>query len=182
MPTSATHTTLTTVRGAAPISLGAEACWQNLRDLTRARHYVPGLLDSVVTTDLEEGVGASRIVTHRRFGEMNETVVAWDVGRGMTLRLHKGDKAATPFKEAFFRYELKPASPPSDLVNSCEIHTALSYAMPLGPIGRMLDRLFLRRIFRQNVIDTAVCLAEHYESNAPVPSSRLPQIRSNALA
>ena len=83
----------TTVRGAAPISLPIETCWENLRDLTRARHYVPGLTDTVITTEKNEGIGASRIVTHRQFGAMDETVVAWDEGVGMTVRLHKGDKS-----------------------------------------------------------------------------------------
>lgn len=165
----------TTVRGAAAIPLTIESCWAKMRDLTRARDYVPGLSDSVVTTAAKEGVGASRIVTHKQFGAMNESVVAWDSGRGITLRLHKGDKPARPFAEAFFRYEFRPA------VSGCEIHTALTYRLPFGLLGRLLDRLFLRRIFRQNVIDAAVCLAENYRTDRPVPASELPRLRKNAL-
>lgn len=165
----------TTVRAAAAISLPISACWEKMRDLSRAKDYVPGLSDSVVTTAAREGVGASRIVTHRQFGAMNESVVAWDEGKGITLRLHKGDGPARPFAEAFFRYEFRPAK------DGCEIHTALSYRLPFGPLGRLVDALFLRRVFRQNVADAAVCLAENYRTDRPVPPDALAGLRRNAL-
>jgi ribosome-associated toxin RatA of RatAB toxin-antitoxin module len=170
-----------TVRGAAAISLPIEQCWQNLRDLTRARDYVPGLTDTVITTDRKEGIGASRVVAHKRFGEMDETVVEWDEGVGMTVRLHKGAKPATPFKEATFRYEFRPTSNPTSDHDGCEIHTSMTYELPFGLLGRVLDRLFVRRILRQSVVDSAVCLAENYQSNRPVPSSELSRLRANAL-
>lgn len=168
----------TTVRAAAPIPLPIETCWEKLRDLTRAKHYVPGLTDCVVTTPVQEGLGASRLVTHERFGAMDETVVAWDEGKGITVRLHKGDAPARPFAEACFRYELRPARSAG---SGCEIHTALSYRLPFGWLGRLLDALFLRRLFARNVVDTAVALAEHYRTDRPVPKSELPRLRREAL-
>lgn len=177
----------TKVHAAASIELPIEACWQSLRDLTRATSYVPGVVKTVVTTDRKEGVGASRVVTHRQFGEMNETVIAWDEGEGFTIRLHKGDAPPRPFKEAIFRYELRPASSssstasPSSTASRCEIHTSLTYELPFGVLGRMIDALFMHRIFRRNVIDTAVSLAEHYRTGEPVPESALPRLRENAL-
>lgn len=167
----------TTVRAAARIPMPIEAAWDRFRDLTRAKDYVPGLTDTVITTEKKEGVGASRIVSHRQFGDMNETVVAWDEGRGMTIRLHKGDKPPTPFREAHFRYEFRETDDPG----ACEIHTALAYALPGGAIGRLVDRLFLRRVFQRNVVDTAVCLAENYRTDAPVDPERLPALREQAL-
>jgi hypothetical protein len=164
----------TTVQARAPIPLPIEDCWEKLRDLRRARHYVPGLVDSVVTTDRKEGVGASRVVTHRRFGDMNETVVEWDEGRGFTLRLHRGDRPAPPFREAFFRYELAPAP------GGCEIRTSLRYTLPGGPLGRWLDALVARRFFAANVRDVAVALAEYYRTGESVPESALPRLRADA--
>ena len=92
--------TPTVVRAAAPIPLPLDVCWQKLRDLTRARDYVPGLRDSVIRTERKEGVGASRVVSHAQFGDMDETVIAWDEGVGLTVRLHQGDRPARPFAEA----------------------------------------------------------------------------------
>ncbi len=167
-----------TVRAAAPIDLPLEACWEKLRDLTRARDYVPGLTDSIITTDQREGVGASRIVRHRQFGDMNETVVVWDEGVGMTIRLHKGDGPPKPFEHAQFRYEFRRQA---ESPERSEIHTSLSYALPWGALGRLADRLFLGRIFERNVLDTAVCLAENYETDRPVEPARIAALRANAL-
>jgi ribosome-associated toxin RatA of RatAB toxin-antitoxin module len=169
----------TTVRAAAPIEIPIESAWSLLRDLTRATNYVPGLTNTVLTTEKKEGVGASRVVSHKQFGDMNETVVEWNEGRGFTVRLHKGDRPATPFKEAAFRYALEPSR--DGRVDACEIHTALVYELPFGVLGRALDSLLLGRTFRQNVIDTAVCLAEHYRTGQPVPADRIKALRKNAL-
>ncbi|MBW2495634.1 MAG: SRPBCC family protein [Deltaproteobacteria bacterium] len=165
----------TTVEARAPISLPQEECWEKLRDLSLAAHYVPGVTKCVITTERKEGVGASRVVTHRQFGDMDETVVEWDEGAGITIRLHKGDQAAFPFREAFFRYELEPAD------EGCVIHTRLTWTLPWGPIGRLLDRLAMKRFSQGNVRDVAVSLAEYYVTGESVPESELPRLRSNAL-
>ena len=68
----------TTVRAAARVPRSRAECWTRFLDLTRAKDYVPGLTDTVVTTEKTQGVGASRIVSHAQFGDMNETVVQWD--------------------------------------------------------------------------------------------------------
>jgi len=167
----------TTVRAAARVPMPIDEAWQRLRDLSLAKDYVPGLTGSVITTEQKEGVGASRVVSHAQFGDMNETVVVWDEGQGFTIRLHKGDGPARPFKEAHFRYELREGP----LAETCEIHTALTYVLPWGLLGRILDALFLRRIFRRNVLDTAVCLAENYRTLEPVDPARLGELRKNGL-
>lgn len=167
----------TTVRAAARVPMSIDQAWQRLRDLTLATEYVPGLTNTVITTERKEGVGASRVVTHRQFGDMSETVVAWDEGQGITIRLHKGEGPPKPFREAHFRYEFRECGDPA----ACEIHTAMTYTFPGGALGRLADRLFLGRIFRQNVIDVAVCLAENYRTLAPVDPTRLPELRRNAL-
>lgn len=177
IPAEARKSKATTVSAAARIPLPIEACWEHLRDLARAKHYVPGLTDTVVTTDVKEGVGASRVVSHSQFGDMNETVIEWDPGVGMTIRLHKGPRPPRPFEEATFRYEFRDVAEP----DACEIHTALTYTLPFGPVGRLADVLFMRRLFQRNVTDTAVCLAEYYATDAPVDHAKLPELRKKAL-
>lgn len=164
----------TLVRAAAPIPLPIEACWEKLRDLSRASLYVPGVVAVRLTSERREGVGASRVVTHERFGEMDETVIAWREGRGFTLRLHKGDAPPRPFREASFRYALVPAG------EDTEIHTEMTYTLPLGFLGEGLARI-LRPLFRRNVRDVAVCLARHYLTDAKVEDSELPALRATAL-
>lgn len=166
----------TTVRGPAHIPLPIDVCWQKFRDLSRPLDYMPGLGGVRITTEEKEGVGASRVVSHVRFGEMDETVVAWEEGVGMTIRLHKGEKPPTPFKEGQFRYEFLPVGD-----DACGIHAALTYTLPGGFLGRLLDRLVLARIFRGIAVETAVCLAQNYRNDAPVDHDRLSELRKQAL-
>lgn len=161
----------TTVTARAKIPLPIEVCWEKLRDLTRAKFYVPGLTDTVITTERREGVGASRVVSHARFGDMDETVIAWDEGKGFTIRLHKGDQPARPFAEARFRYALEPSE------GGCEIVTSMTYRLPLGPLGALLDVLAVRGFSQRNVRDVALALAEHYITDAPVAPERLAELR-----
>ena len=165
---------MTRVSARAPIPLPIEVCWEKLRDLERAHFYVPGVSACVITTDAREGVGASRRVTSRQVGDMDETVVVWDEGRALTIRLHKGDAPARPFREATFRYALEPAG------EHCEIVTRMEYDLVGGPLGRLLDALVMRRQMQRNVRDVALALAEHYVTDAPVPPERLEALRRNA--
>ena len=148
-----------TVEGKAPIALPIDTCWQKLRDLTRAVHYVPGLSECHVTTDAAEGVGASRVVVSKQAGAMNETVTEWKEGEGFEIRLHKGDKPPMPFAEAHFGYRLVPVG------GRCEIHTSLTYTLAFGALGALLDKLVFGRMMRKNVQVVADNLAAYYESD-----------------
>lgn len=145
------------VSGRASISLPIEACWQKLRDLTRAVHYVPGLTECRITTEQKEGVGASRRVVSRQAGPMDETVTEWNEGTGFTIRLHRGDAPPAMFREASFEYRLVPAGA------GCEIHTTMRYVPGLGGLGRVLDALVLSRVMRRSVQGVADGLASYYE-------------------
>ena len=102
---------------------------------------------------------------------MHETITSWDEGTGFTIRLHKGDGAPTPMREAAFRYELAASA------DGCEIHVAITYELPGGAIGRLLDRLFVGRIIRRTIGDVALALAHHYETDAPVTAELLKALR-----
>lgn len=147
------------VHARAPIALPIEVCWQKLRDLTRAVHYVPGLSECRITTDAKEGVGASRRVVSRQAGAMDETVIDWREGRGFTLRLHKGDRPPMPFRAAEFRYELAPEE------GRCAIETRMRYEPAFGVFGRLLDKLVLSRVMQRSVEDVARGLAAYYEND-----------------
>jgi carbon monoxide dehydrogenase subunit G len=160
------------VSGKARIALPIAACWERLRDLERARDYVPGLKGAEITTEQKEGVGASRVVSHAQFGSMNETVVEWNEGEGFLIRLHRGDRAAFPFSEATFRYALR------EVGDETEISTTMTYALRFGVLGRLLDHAILGRVMQRSVSEVALALAENYETDAPVSPGRLRELRA----
>ena len=87
------------------IELPVAESWRLLGDLSLAHHYVPGVVRTEVTTQRKRGIGASRRVYSSDTDYINETVTAWQEGRGFTLALHTDDGSApAPFREAAFTY------------------------------------------------------------------------------
>jgi hypothetical protein len=91
-------------------------------------------------------------------------VTEWKEGEGFTIRLHRGARSPAPFREASFRYALVSAGPAAT-----DIVTTMTYTLPLGGVGRLLDRWLLQRFVSGTVQDVAARLARHYETDAPVP-------------
>jgi len=141
------------------VALPRHLVWERLRDLSLAARYVPGLTGVELTTAQREGVGASRRVFQKNGPPMDETVVAWDEGYGFRLRLHCGDKPPAPFREAWFDYRIADAEGGRTL-----FAPALTYALPWGAVGRLLDALLFNRIASGRTRQVAVSFKRYYET------------------
>lgn len=166
---------MTSVSGSAHVDLPRSECWEKLRDLERAKHYVPGVSEAVITSEAREGVGASRVVTSSQAGRMDETVVAWEEQRGLSLRLHRGnDGPPFPFRDATAHYTLSEDGEGTLVTNR------MDYSVRGGLLGRFLDWLVVRRNLQQSMSNVALAVAEHWETDAAVTPERLEALRSQA--
>jgi len=148
------------------------AAWEKLSDLSLAHNYVPGLRRTEITSFAATGIGASRRVYRSENSYLQETVTEWREGHGFTIRLHLGEEAPPPFREATFRYWLDDA--PGE---QTQLTTTLSYTPRWGALGALLDRLALARGIRGTVRDVAISLKDFYVSGVPVTRARLLQLR-----
>ncbi len=71
-----------TLRAQSRCVLRTTECWDKLRDLSLAKHYVPGVTDIEFVSQNRTGLGASRIA-HSKLATLHETVVEWHEGRGV---------------------------------------------------------------------------------------------------
>ncbi len=133
--------------------------WAQMRDLRVAKHYVPGVTVIEYSTTQHEGVGASRKVYMARRAPVDETAIAWEDGRGFTLRIHNGVKSAAPFRWATFKYEIADA-PDGHTV----IRGVFAYEMGLGLFGRILDALVIRRSIERTNAALRTSMKKFYES------------------
>ncbi len=158
------------------IEMPREQCWDKLRDLSIAHHYVQGLTGTEITTDQKYGVGASRIVTHEVMGPMNETVTEWNEGYGFTFRLHRGEKdgPGAPINSAQFTYSLEERG------EACKITLSMDYEMGWGFLGRWLDNWFLNAQLSDNNYKTAIALAHYYETGETVTPELLETLLENS--
>jgi len=160
------------VHSTVRIEMPRQKAWEILRDLTKAHSYVPGIVDTVITTEQVEGVGTSRIVYQSKTRGLNETVVEWNDGYGFLIRLHRGEKGAPPpFKEAYFRYAI------ADDGDATSLTTSLIYTLGMGWFGKLLETLLLKRIFERTIADVALSMKHFYETGRPTRKEDLKRMR-----
>jgi hypothetical protein len=149
------------------IEMPRAQAWEKLKDLSLAHNYVPGLVKTEIVSEQAEGIGTSRYVYRNAKSYIQETVVEWDEGVGFLIRLHKGDKPAPPFKNAWFRYNLADNGPEQTLFTA-----SMGYEMPWGGLGNWLGGLM--KNFVQNVIsDVANSMKLYYESGTATTPAAL---------
>jgi len=137
--------------------------WAKLRDLRVARHYVPDVTAIEMNTSQSEGIGASRKVFMKNRQPVDETVIAWEDGRGFTVKIHKGEQPPTPFKWAKFQYEVADAPGAQTRVRG-----TFSYEMANGLLGRLLEALVLRRALERSNTAVAANMKRFYETGRAV--------------
>ena len=164
-----------TVRAEFPLDPGLDrgAAWRRMRDLSMAHMYVPGLAPVTFVGPQREGVGTHRRVRMRGVLAMDETVTAWREGEGFTLRLHRGAGGPLPpLREHYFDYGLDVRDGRVWLVNR------MRYEVGLGPLGALLERLLLRRIFRRQLHDITLAQKLYYETGERATPAMLKAAKS----
>lgn len=155
------------------INMPRKEAWEMLRDLSLAHNYVPGVARVAMTTEHKEGVGASRKVFQGANKFIEETIEEWNEGEGFLLRLHKGDKPAPPFKQAWFRYQLEDQG-----TEQTHFSASLIYELPWGGFGHFLDKLMLNKIMRGTISDVAIAMKLYYESGEPATPDKLKEYKA----
>jgi len=148
----------TTVRAESRCVLRTSDCWEQLRDLSLAKHYVPGVTEIEFVSSSRTGLGATRIA-HSSAGALHETVVEWNDGEGFLLRLHRADGPPRPMKDAHFRYAIVPNGVATRIVLS------MTYTFGAGPLGPLIERL-ARIPMQRNIDRIALRLARYWETGS----------------
>ena len=149
------------------IDIPLSDAWEKLRDISLAHHYVPGIVKTEIVSEQSEGVGASRYVYRNQRSYIQETVEEWQEGTGFLIHLHKGDKPAPPFKDAWFRYVLKDNG-----AGKTEFTATLIYEMPWGALGDWLGAK-MAKFVQATITDVALSMKLYYESGNPTTPADL---------
>lgn len=167
------------VRAEFPLDAALDhgAAWRRMRDLTMAHMYVPGLAPATFVGPQREGPGTHRRVRLYGLLAMDETVTAWREGQGFTLRLHRGAGGPLPpLREHYFDYRLDVRDGRVWLANS------MRYAVGLGALGALLERLLLRPIFRRQLHDITLAQKLYYETGKRATPAMLKAARATLAA
>ena len=151
----------------AVIDLPLAEAWAKLQDISLAHHYVPGIVRTEIVTEATQGVGASRYVYRNTKSYIQETVEEWLEGHGFTIRLHRGDKPAPPFKSANFTYHLE-----SEGEAKTRLTMTLRFALPGGGLGRWAGGK-MQPFVQKTIADTALSMKLFYETGQPTTPEAL---------
>jgi len=141
--------------------------WEKLRDFSLSHNYVPGIEKTEIVSEQTQGVGASRYVYRSAKSYIQETVVEWNEGQGLRMRLHRGDKPAPPFRNAWFRYHFADEG-----VDQTLFTASLEYELPWGVLGGWLEKR-MEKVVQANISDVATSMKLYYETGQPTSPAAL---------
>lgn len=129
--------------------------WAALADVGSIHVWNPGVKSSHCTSEQDTGHGASRHCDLGGDRYLEEQVVEFDRGQRLTMRVTGSN---LPFARADIRFVLEPEE------TSTRVTIQPDYALKYGPVGVLMDRLFVQRTYRKGMNALLKGLKEHVES------------------
>jgi uncharacterized protein YndB with AHSA1/START domain len=139
------------------IAAPREQIWEILADLKAIPDYHPWVTRAVLAPGPKVGIGAGRMV-HMRDGKnwVNERVAEWDEGRRQVV---EAIGTSLPMSSRVVTTELSDAEGGGTVVRM-----AATYRFKYGPIGFLLDYLFLRNGVHRQFTDCLMGLKDYTET------------------
>jgi hypothetical protein len=127
---------MTTIHHEIQAACPSERVWALLSDLEAVERYNPGVRRAAVEGAQRTGIGARRSCELLPKGRVVERVTHWEEGRAVGLEVVESD-----WPIHFMRWVTRLE--PSD--GGTRISQSLEYAVKLGPLGWLLDRMVMKR-------------------------------------
>lgn len=135
---------------AAPL----DKVWAVLADLEAVRHYNPGVKHAEYNTTMREGVGAGRHCDIQPKGWVKERVIAWEPQKAITMELYESQWPLN-----FMRWRTAVTRDGA----GTRVSQAMEYQVKFGLLGRLLDKLVMRRKLDKTLAEVFVNLKQFVE-------------------
>lgn len=140
--------------------------WNIIADLGAIENFHPGVTKSYYTSEVKNGVGASRHCDLLPAGSIEETATEWHEGEGYVLEV-RGGEGLPPFKKAHIHFTLKEDGQETVATMSLE------YTLKFGLIGKLMDAWKVRPMFRTVVPRVMAGLKKYSESTETIAKAGL---------
>lgn len=137
------------------INAPREAVWSALADIGSISIWNPGVTASHTTSDATSGLGATRHCDLGGRGYLEEEIVEFDEGHVITMRIADSNM---PMEHADVRFVLESEAEGTRVIVSPE------YRVKFGPLGVLMDRVMVRRMFQEAMDSLLHGLKRHVES------------------
>ena len=145
---------VTTLRNSVHIDAPPEAVWAVLARLEALQQYDPAVARSAVESESAEGLGASRLCELAQGGWFRERVTVWEPHRELAFELHA---CTLPVRRLRHHYTLSAEG------GGTRVEQRQEYELEYGPLGRLLDAVWVRRKWDAGVKTFFSGLKRHVE-------------------
>ena len=158
------------------INATKEKVWEVLADIGGIYKWNPGVAHSYSTSEENSGEGASRHCDlqtpgGKSSGYLEELAFDWREGEGYKIDIYESN---LPIKSNVVEFAVK-ADGDGSIVTA-----APDYALKYGLLGRLLNKLVVRRMFRKGMEDLLTDLKYHIETGELV-GERVPDMAAAAV-
>lgn len=143
------------------INASTKDVWRALAAIGDINQWNPGVISSHVTTESTTGLGARRYCDLGGKNYLDEEVVTWDEDRALTMRIVGTN---LPFAAADICFTLQADG------GKTVVQVSPDYRLKYGPLGALLDVMFVRRTYRKGMESLLRGLKEHVEAQVATPS------------
>ncbi|MEM7334471.1 MAG: SRPBCC family protein [Chloroflexota bacterium] len=138
------------------INASKTAVWSALADIGNIAAWNPGVIKSYVTSEQQsEGLGATRYCDLGGRNFLDEEVVKWEPENALTMRVTNTNM---PFKTVDIRFILTPVAE-----NKTEIVVSPIYELKYGPVGQLMDTLFIKSTYHKGMDSLLAGLKKYLE-------------------
>ncbi len=144
------------LRKTIDIDARPEAVWNTLADIGTIAEWNAGLMASKKTND-EIGIGATRHCVISDTQSLDEYVAHCEPRHASTFRI---TRSTMPFQTADIRFTLIA------IASGTTVTVSPVYKLNFGLISKIMDRLFVRRMYGKGMIGLLEGLKTHVEATA----------------
>ncbi len=147
---------LTQLSASTLIDASREEVWDVVKKVGSISDYHP-LVKSSKSTNYLKGIGARRHCDLLPMGSMDEEITAWQEGTSLTADVI-GGKMLPPCHQMKGKLELVDAG------NRTRVTFTFTYQMKLGLMGKMLNTMMIKPLFKKAPLQYVQGLKDYIES------------------
>ena len=152
------------VTSSVNIDAPPDKVWSVLADLGSIYKWNPGVAKSHTTSDLTRGEGATRHCDLDEKNYLEERAFDWREGESFKIDVFE---STLPLESNIVSFQIAPAgdTPGGD---GTRVSVTADYKLKFGPIGALMDVLFVKRQFQQAFDDMMAGLKHYVETGEEI--------------
>jgi ribosome-associated toxin RatA of RatAB toxin-antitoxin module len=149
---------MTTLHNRITVNASVESLWAVLADLEELDKYDPTVKSATIISSQRTGLDAARKVLMRDGKNwFEEKVTEFEPGRSLCYQL---TDCSFPIKGLRHSYRFKPTP------SGTEVEQVMEYTVKFGLLGKLMDRLMIRKQTEAGIKKFFIGLKEHVERRA----------------